>query len=133
MMNKMYLYGTKFEVIVDHEPLVSLYKSHSRALPVRVAKHKSKLRAFNFTVHYEPGTTTPSDYGSRHPPPRKNYTAQEREELGVEEKKEDAEIIIARVDSVSEAVTIPILARYTTKEYGQLKEDIQKGRMGAAS
>ena len=41
MLNKMYLYGTKFDVIVDHEPLVSLYRSHSRALPVRVANTRA--------------------------------------------------------------------------------------------
>ena len=40
--NKMYLYGTKFTVVVDHLPLVPMYKSHSKALPARVAKHKSK-------------------------------------------------------------------------------------------
>ena len=45
----------------------------------------------------------------------------------MEEEEEDAEIIIVRVDSVLEAVTMPILARYTNKEYGQ------KGRMGAKS
>ena len=70
-------------VWVDHLPLVSMYKSHSKALPARVDKHKSKLRAFDFDVVYEAGITTPSDYGSRHPPPTKQYTADEREDLGV--------------------------------------------------
>ena len=46
--NKMYLYGTKFTVVVDHLPLVPMYKSYSKALPARVAKHKSKRRAFDF-------------------------------------------------------------------------------------
>ena len=46
--NKIYLYGTKFTVVVDHLPLVPMYKSHSRALPARVVKHKSKRRAFDF-------------------------------------------------------------------------------------
>ena len=35
--NKMYLYGTRFTVVVDHKPLVALYSSHSRSLPMRVA------------------------------------------------------------------------------------------------
>ena len=35
--NRMYLYGTKFTVVVDHKPLVALYSSHSRLLPMRVA------------------------------------------------------------------------------------------------
>ena len=46
--NKMYLCGTKFTVLVDHLPPVPVYKSHSKALPARVAKHKSKRRAFDF-------------------------------------------------------------------------------------
>ena len=36
--NRKYLYGTKFEVVVDHQPLVSLYNRKTE-LPVRVAKH----------------------------------------------------------------------------------------------
>ena len=28
LSNKMYLYGTKFTVVVDHLPLVPMYKSH---------------------------------------------------------------------------------------------------------
>ena len=71
LSNKMYLYGTRFTVVVDHLLLVPMYKSHSKALPARVAKHRSKLRAFDFDVVYEAGITTPSDYGSRHPPTTK--------------------------------------------------------------
>ena len=74
-----------------------MYSSHSKSLPVRVAKHKSKLRGFDFSVVYEPGLTTPSDYGSRHPAPRRHYTEQEKVELGVEEEEEDAEIIVSSV------------------------------------
>ena len=48
LSNKMYLYGTKFTVVVDHLPQVPMYKSHSKALSARVAKHKSKRRAFDF-------------------------------------------------------------------------------------
>ena len=32
--NKMYLYGMRFTVVVDHKPLVALYSSHSRSLPM---------------------------------------------------------------------------------------------------
>ena len=87
MTNRRYLYGTKFVVIVDHEPLVTLYNTKGSPLPVRVAKHISKLRGFNFTVKYEPGKTTPCDYGSRHPPPSRKYSKQEKEEYGVERRR----------------------------------------------
>ena len=129
LSNTMYLYGTKFDVVVDHLPLVPMYNNHSKSLPARVAKHKSKLRAFDFNVIYEAGTTTPSDYGSRHPPPARQYTELERETFGVETEEEDAEIIIARLDMVADAVTLPILARYTSREYKQLLQDVTQGHM----
>ena len=128
--NRKYLYGSKFTVVVDHQPLVSLYKSHSRDLPVRVAKHKSKLRGFNFDVVYEPGVTTPSDYGSRHPPPRRSYSSDERASLGVEEEEEDSEVIVSRVEEVSEAVTLPVLQHYTKEDNDLVKlmDNLKKGR-----
>ena len=39
-INKMYLYGTEFEVVTDHQPLCALYNSTYRNLPTR---HLSKL------------------------------------------------------------------------------------------
>jgi hypothetical protein len=66
MANRSYLYGTKFTVVGDHLPLIPLYKSHSRELPVRVARHRAKLGGIDFQLQYEPGSTNPSDYGLRH-------------------------------------------------------------------
>ena len=79
--NKMYLYGTESEVVTvtDHQPLCALYNSTHRNLPTRVARHLSKLGGFNFKVVYEPGSTTPSDYASRHPAKAKNYSKEEKE------------------------------------------------------
>ena len=34
LSNRMYLYGTEFEVVVDHRPLVTLYNSLNRPAPV---------------------------------------------------------------------------------------------------
>ena len=55
LSNKMFLYGTKFGVMVDHQPLGDLYNKKSKSLPVRVGKHQSKLAAFDFSLSYEPG------------------------------------------------------------------------------
>ena len=77
-VNKMYLYGTEFEVLTDYQPLCALYNSTHRNLPTRVARHLSKLGGFNFKLVYEPGYTTPSDYASRYP--AKNYSKEEKEE-----------------------------------------------------
>ena len=51
--NKMY-HSTEFAVVVDHEPLKPMYNSPSKNLPIKVAKHKSKLRGLNFflTSHF---------------------------------------------------------------------------------
>ena len=89
------------------------------------------LGAFNFDVIYEPGSITPSDYGSRHSPPAKQYSLQERSELGIETEEEDAEILIARLDMVQDAVTLPMLEKYTATELKQVKADIKSGHLSA--
>ena len=66
--NRMYLLGTKFEAVVDHKPLLPLYNKVTRPKQARVDRHRMKLAAFDFEVVYEPGTSNPCDYGSRHPP-----------------------------------------------------------------
>ena len=75
------------------------------------------------------GVTTPSDYGSRHPPSSKEYNKVEKELLGVETEEEDAEILIARLDMVEDAVKLPILAKYTDREYQRLVEDIRQATL----
>ena len=87
-VKSMYLYDTEFEVVNDHMPLVPLYKA--RPAPLRVERHRS----FRFEMIHQPGRTNPADYGSRHPPPPRPYTSQERQDLGVEE---DAKIQVGRV------------------------------------
>ena len=133
LSNKMYLYGTHFEVITDHAPLVSMYNSPSKPLPVRIAKHKSKLQAFSFVVNYEPGSRNPADYASRHPPPDKQYSKLEKDELGVEELEEDMEIMVNRIvnESIPDAVTLPVVKHYTKsdKQLSQLVKDVQSGRL----
>ena len=54
----------------------------------------------------------------------------EREELGVKEEEEDAEVIVNRVEEVSDAVTLPLLQHYTEKEEDmrRLRQDIQTGK-----
>ena len=67
MMNKMYTLGTKVEVVTDHEPLVPIYNSAQKPKQLRVNSHRIKLLPFEYHLTYEPGKTTPCDYGSRHP------------------------------------------------------------------
>ena len=131
---KMYLYGAKFTAVVNHHTLAALYNSHSQELPFTVAKHKSKLGWFDFNVVPKPGTTTPTDFGSQHSPPACFHCAREHPELGIEEKEEDAEIIVNRVDDVIDSVHILIFRWHTHKDKtlvllegikgGQLREQL---------
>ena len=47
-------------LVADHKPLVALYSSHSRSLPMCVARHKSRVACFNFDMIYEPGAKNPA-------------------------------------------------------------------------
>ena len=137
MENKQYLYGTMFEVAVDHKPLVPLYNSPGRPSPVRVDRHRSKLRGFNFKVRYEPGRATPSDYGSRQPAPDRHHTKQEREELGIEDEDEDLEFSINRVieDQLPDAVTMEMLEKATKEDkvLTKVAEDVMQGKMSVST
>ena len=130
MTHKEYLYGTVFEVVTDHKPLVSLYNSPNRPAPVRVDRHRGKLRNFRFKVVYEPGNTSPADYGSRHPNPPREYTETEREELGVEDMEEDEECTVNCLEEDT-AVTMGEIRQAVQEDtiLRQVVEDIKKGYM----
>ena len=121
------------EVVVDHQPLVSLYNNNrsSDSMPERVSRHKNKLTSYDFKVVYESGKTTPSDYGSRHPPPREKLSREKKEELGIEGEEEDTEVLINNLEEMNEAVTIDIIQNETNNdgELKQLIKDVTAGRM----
>ena len=74
---------------------------------------------------YEPGSKTPSDYGSRHPPSA-NFTSAQKREWHVED--ENSEIIVNAVlnDNLPTAVPIEMLQAETAKDetLASLKDDI---------
>ena len=65
--HRIYLYGTRFMLVADHMPLVALYSSHSRSLPMHVARHKSKVVCFDFDMIYELRAKNPAEYSSKNP------------------------------------------------------------------
>ena len=128
--NRMYLLGTKFEAVVDHKPLLPLYNKVTRPKQARVDRHRMKLAAFDFEVVYEPGTSNPCDYGSRHPPAReRGQDEAAREEQGEED---DTEIYVNRLieDQLPQAITRRLLRKETAKDdtLQQLMEDIRVGK-----
>ena len=132
-VNKEYLYGTKFEVVTDHKPLLAAYNTPNRPAPVRVERHISKLRGFRFKVVYEPGCTSPADYGSRHPPKPREYTEEEKAEWGIEEENEDEECTVSRLmgDEGCQAVTLDMVREWTQKEeeLSKLTHELQTGKI----
>ena len=44
-------------------------------------------------MKYEPGKTTPCDYGSRHPEAQVKVTKEDKEAMGIEEEEEDYMVI----------------------------------------
>ena len=50
----LYLFGKKFEVVVDHKPLKFIFQPQARLNP-RIARWQIKLQAYSFDVIYEKG------------------------------------------------------------------------------
>ena len=129
--NKSYLYGTDFEVITDHMPLVSLYNFPTRPAPTRVERHRGKLRQFSFSVKYEPGQTSPADYSSRHP-----NTVNEKDDAGIETEADEETILINRVEEISDNTAVPlahIRRQYKKDELlNKLLADVTAGRPSPA-
>ena len=84
-------------------------------------------------MKYEPGKTTPCDYGSRHPAAQETLTKEQREQWGVEQEEEDCEIFVQRlvVEQMPEAVTLKELqeALQADEHMRQLMEDVKKGQL----
>lgn len=62
----MYTNGAKhFTVITDHKPLENIWKK-PKPTP-RLQRWGLRLQPYKFTIKYQPGSSNPSDYLSRHP------------------------------------------------------------------
>ena len=79
---RRYLLGTAFKVVGDHKPLLSMYNM-GRNGPMRVERHKLQLQGYTFIYIWEPGTTNPADYCSRHPDSQDQSSLDNDDELCV--------------------------------------------------
>ena len=57
--------GHNFTVITDHKPLENIWKKTNRT--PRIQRWGLRLQPYKFTISYQPSSTNPSDYLSRHP------------------------------------------------------------------
>lgn len=80
----VYLIGSSFTVVTDHNPLVPMFNNpHSRPT-MRVEKWLMYLQQFSFTLEYSPGKYNVADYLSRHSIPateKEHRKSKQREEI----------------------------------------------------
>ena len=60
----LYLYGKKFNVTVDHQPLKFIFSPKAKLNP-RIARWQIRLQAYNFTVLYKQGSENIANFISR--------------------------------------------------------------------
>ena len=118
-MKKMYTLGTKVEVVTDHEPLIPIYNSAQKPKQLRVNSHRIKLLPFEYHLTYEPGKTTPCDYGSRHPE-QHSFTDEKIKEWCIDEGN-DINVNRMIEESLPHALTIKMLQK-ATKEDSNLQQ-----------
>ena len=63
----LYLYGGRFTVFTDHQPLVKIFTNPASKPSAQLERWSLRLQPYNITVCYQPGTENPADYMSRHP------------------------------------------------------------------
>ena len=87
--------------------------------PSRLNSHRIRLLPFDYNVVYEPGKTTPCDYGSRHPS-KQEFTEAEIEEWCIDEGRD---IYVNRLleESLPQALRLEDLKSHTAND-----SDLQK-------
>ena len=63
----LYVYGQPVTIVTDHKPLVSIFNKPNSNPPVRIERWSLNLQQYAVTVVYQPGSSNPADYLSRHP------------------------------------------------------------------
>ena len=64
----LYVYGSHFQIITDHKPLLGIFGTQKPATP-RMDRWKLRLMPYNCQLQYRPGNDNPADFMSRHPKP----------------------------------------------------------------
>ena len=63
----LYLYGHKFTLVSDHQPLETIFNNPKSKIPARIERWRLRLQQYNFNIKYKPGKSNAADYMSRHP------------------------------------------------------------------
>lgn len=65
--NKLYLFGTTFNMFSDHKPIVNLLNNPNSTVPLRIERMTLCLQGYKFDLQHVKGENNISDYPSRHP------------------------------------------------------------------
>jgi hypothetical protein len=63
----LYLYGHRFTLVSDHQPLETIFNNPKSKIPARIERWRLRLQQYNFNVKYKPEKSNAADYLSRHP------------------------------------------------------------------
>ena len=121
-----YLIGSKFVVVTDHKPLLSMFTNPHSKPPLRIEKWLMYLQQFDFKLVYEPGKNNTADYVSRHALPI-NEKAQNRS------KRHEERVNAIVSNTIPKAVKVEEVQKETKKDksLSQLIPMILSGRIRA--
>ena len=104
----LYVMGSRFTVVTDHKPLVSIYNNPQSNPPARIERWTLRLQRYDMTVVYRPGKDNPADYLSRHPDPHpKAYRA---------EMEGEEYVNFVAINAVPKAITFEEVQEETLKD-----------------
>ena len=63
----VYVYGSEFDVITDHKPLLGILNKPMVKSTARIERLSLRLQPYKVNIVYRPGKNNPADYLSRHP------------------------------------------------------------------
>ena len=123
LMNRRYLIGTQFIIMMGQSTFQALYNNMGRMVP-----HRGQIGAFNMQVEYVPEDKNPCDYSSRHldllP---ENLTREQKEEIGIETEEEDKEICVQHVlQTTVQAISMEKLKDHGERQVRDLAEKSRK-------
>ena len=129
MMFRPYLKGAHFTSWGDHKTLLPLYNKMTKAVPMRVTRHRNKVQDLRFTDKYLPGKTMPCDYASRHAMLIEDLDEEEKERLMVD-TGEDIQVMRVFIADLPPTLSLEVLKEVAERDavYQRLKEAVKTGR-----
>lgn len=118
----LYMYGGRFAVFTDHQPLVVIFSNPESKPPARLERWSLRLQPFDVTIRYQLGAENPSDYLSRRT--LRDVTKNSRQEKVAEE------FVNFRAEtSTPEAINLSDLKSATRRDFTSRSESCPNREM----